>query len=162
MRVNFFGKSNKVVIFFKCEQVFYNFEETQKSIKEVVGDVHCLGKYCFDTSCNFLENHVSTPKSFYSCAKYGAWSLFHQVPYTTQELLKTRKMEETWFFAKKKRSRDHGRRKRPLCRKRISVNHNQPHWIFGLNSVALNEKDLVQKMTLRSQELSFDALNLLF
>ena len=59
--------------FLSFGQGAYNFEEIPKSVQDVIGDVYCPGKYCFNREqCEFLGGYVTTPRSIYSCGKYGA------------------------------------------------------------------------------------------
>ena len=51
----------------------YIFEESPKSIQDVIGDVYCPGKYCFKTEkCESLGGYVTTPRSIYGCGKCRA------------------------------------------------------------------------------------------
>ena len=38
----------KKKLFLSLGQGVYNFEETPKSIQDIIGDVYCPGKYCFN------------------------------------------------------------------------------------------------------------------
>ena len=41
-----------------CQGVYF-FEESPKSIQDVIGDVHCPGKYCFNREkCESLDGYV--------------------------------------------------------------------------------------------------------
>ena len=80
-------------------QVVYIFEETPKSVQDVVGDVYCPGKYCFNREkCESLDGYVTTPRSIYGCGKCGAWLFVHKVPFLLQEHVKTTKRDKTRFF----------------------------------------------------------------
>ena len=49
------------------------FEESPKSIQEVIGDVYCPGEFCLHREkCESLGGYVTTPTSIYSCGKCGA------------------------------------------------------------------------------------------
>ena len=81
----------------------YIFEESAKTIRGVIGDVYCPGKYCFNREkCESIGGYVTTPRSIYGCGKSGAWLFLHKVPFTLQEHVKTTKTDRTRFlFAKK-------------------------------------------------------------
>ena len=54
-------------------QGVYIFEETPNSIQDVIGDVYCPGKYCFNReNCESLDGYVITPRSIYACGKWWA------------------------------------------------------------------------------------------
>ena len=79
------------------------FEESPKSIQDVIGDGYCPGKYCFSREkCESLGGFVRTPRSIYGCAKGGAWLFVHKVPFRLQEHVKTTKTDKTRFFFAKK------------------------------------------------------------
>ena len=81
----------------------YIFEESSKSIQDVIGDVNCPGKYCLNReNCESIGGYVTTPKSIYGCGKCGACVFVHKVPFTLQELVKTTKSDKTRFFFAKK------------------------------------------------------------
>ena len=81
----------------------YIFEERAKSIQEVIGDVYCPGKYCFNREkCESIGGYVTTPRSIYGCGKCGAWLFVHNIPFKLQEHVKTTKTDKTRFFFAKK------------------------------------------------------------
>ena len=46
-----------------CQGV-YLFEENRKSVQDVIGDVGCPGKYCFNRDkCESIRGYVTTPRS---------------------------------------------------------------------------------------------------
>ena len=60
--------------FLSLGQGVYIFEEGLKSVQEAIGDVYCPGKFCLNTEkCKSIGGYVTTPRSIYSCGKYGAW-----------------------------------------------------------------------------------------
>ena len=68
--------------FLSFGQVVYIFEESPKSIQDVIGGVYCPGKYCFNREkCESLEGYVTNSRSIYACGMCGAWlfvqSSFH-------------------------------------------------------------------------------------
>ena len=80
-------------------QGVYIFEESPKSIQDVIGDVYCPGKYCSTREkWEYLSGYVETPRSIYGCGKCGAWLFVHKVPFMLQEHLKTTKTDKTRFF----------------------------------------------------------------
>ena len=51
----------------------YIFEESPKSIQDVIGDVFCPGKYCLiREKCKSIGGYVTIPRSIYGCDN---WSL---------------------------------------------------------------------------------------
>ena len=90
--------------FLSSGQGVYIFEESPKSIQEVILDVYCPGKYCFNKEkCESLDGYLTTPRSFYGCGKSEAWFFFHRVPFMLQEHVKTTRADKTRFFFAKKR-----------------------------------------------------------
>ena len=88
--------------FFSLGQGFYIFERP-KSIQEVIGEVYCPGKYCFNREkCESISGYVTTSRSIYGCGKCGAWLFVHKVPFNLQEHVKTTKTDKTRFFFAKK------------------------------------------------------------
>ena len=84
-------------------QGVYIFEESPKSIQDVIGDVYCPGEYCLNREkCKSIGGYVTTPRSIYGCDKCGAWLVVHTVPFTLQEHAKTTQTDKTrYFFVKK-------------------------------------------------------------
>ena len=81
----------------------YIFEESAKTIQDVIGDVYCPGKYCLNREkCESIGGCVTTPRSNYGCGKCVAWLLVHKVPFTFQEHVKTTKTDKTRFLLAKK------------------------------------------------------------
>ena len=94
--------SNKF-LFLSFGQRVYVFEETPKTIQDVIGDVYCPGKFCSNREkCESLVGYVTTPRSIYGCGKCGAWLFDHKVPFTLKEHVKTKKTDKTRFFSLKK------------------------------------------------------------
>ena len=51
----------------------YTFEESPKSIQDVIGDVYCPGEYCFNReNCKALDGYVKNPRSIYGFGNCGA------------------------------------------------------------------------------------------
>ena len=74
------------------------FEESVKTIQDVIGDVYCPGKYCLNIEkCKSIGGYVTTPRSIYGCGKCGAWLFLHKNPFTLQEHVKTTKTDKTRF-----------------------------------------------------------------
>ena len=48
----------------------YIFEESAKTIQDVIGDVYCPAKYCLKgEKCESIGGYVTTPRSIYGCGK---------------------------------------------------------------------------------------------
>ena len=89
--------------FLSLGQGVYIFEENPKSVQDVIGDIYCPGKYCPSREkCESLGGYVTTPRSIYGCGKCGAWLFVHNVPFMSQEHVKTTKTDKTRFFCQKK------------------------------------------------------------
>ena len=85
--------------FLSIGQGVYTFEETQKSIQDIIGNVYCPGKYCSNREkCESLDSYVTTPRSIYDCRNCAAWLFVHKVPFMLQEHVKTTKTDKTRFF----------------------------------------------------------------
>ena len=90
--------------FLSLGQLVYIFEESAKSVQDVIGDVFCPGKYCSNREkCESLGGYVTTPRSIHACGKCGAWLFVHKVPFMLQEHVKTTKTDKTRFFFARKR-----------------------------------------------------------
>ena len=96
---NFSFEDQTNSFFLSPGQGVYIFEETPKSIQDVVGDAYCPGKYCSNREkCESLDGYVTTPRSIYGCGKCGAWLFVHKVPFMLQEHVKTTKTDKTRCF----------------------------------------------------------------
>ena len=85
-------------------QGVYIFEESPKSVRDVIGDVYCPGKYCSNgEKCESVGGYVTNPRPIYACGKCGAWLFVHKVPFMLQEHVKTTKPDKTRFFFARKR-----------------------------------------------------------
>ena len=70
-----------------------------RSIQDLIRDVYCPGKYCFNREdCESLDGYVTTPRSIYGCGKCGAWLFVHKDLFMLQEDVKTTKTDKTRFF----------------------------------------------------------------
>ena len=79
------------------------FEESVKTIQDVIGDVYCPGKYCLNREkCESIGGYVTTSRSIYGCGKCGTWLFAQKVPFTLQEHVKTTKTDKRRFFFAKK------------------------------------------------------------
>ena len=106
------------------------FEESPKSIEDVIGDVYCPGKFCSNREkCESLGSYVTTPRSIYGCGKCGAWLFVHKVPFMLQEHVKTTQTDKTRFFFARKRWFWH-----PINNCYLMCHFNQPN-IEGKNWV---------------------------
>ena len=97
---------SKEFLFLSLGAVVYNFEESSKSIQDVIGDVYCPGEYCLNKEkCKSIGGYVATPRSDYGCDNCAAWLFVHKDPFTLQEHVKTAQKDKTcFFFAKKRRT----------------------------------------------------------
>ena len=90
--------------FLSLGQGVYIFEESPKSVQDVIGDFYCPGKYCSNREkCESLGGYVTTPRSIYACGKCGAWLIVDKFPFVLQEHVKTTKTNKTRFFFARKR-----------------------------------------------------------
>ena len=68
--------------FLSLSQGVYIFEESPKSVEDVIGDVYCAGKYCLNIEkCESIGGYVTTPRSIYGCGKCEAWLFVHKIPF---------------------------------------------------------------------------------
>ena len=82
----------------------YIFEESPKSVQDVIGDVYCPGRYCSNREkCESLGGYGTTPRSIYAGGKCVAWFFVHKVPFMLQEHVTTTKTDKTRFFLAGKR-----------------------------------------------------------
>ena len=96
----------QVLFFLKIIQFPFSFHlakgrfgENPESVQDVIGDVYCPDKYCFNREkCESPGGYITTPKSIYGSGKCGAWLVIHKVPFILQEQLKTTKTHKTRFF----------------------------------------------------------------
>ena len=80
------------------------FDESPKSIQDVIGDVYCPGKKRSNRQkSESLGGYVTTPRSIYGCGKCKAWLFAHEVLFMLQGHLDTTETEKTRFFFAKKR-----------------------------------------------------------
>ena len=85
--------------FLSLGQGVYIFEESPKSVQDVIGDVYCPGQNCSNReNCESLGGYATTPRSIYACGKCGAWLLVHKFLFILQEHVKTTKTEQKTFF----------------------------------------------------------------
>ena len=91
-------------LFLSLGQGVYIFEESPKSVRDIIGGVSFPSKYCSNREkCESLGGYVTTPRSIYACGKCGAWLFVHKVPIMLQEHVKTTKTDKTGFFSARKR-----------------------------------------------------------
>ena len=92
-------KNKQIPFFLSLGQGVYVFEESPKSIQEVIGDVYCPGKYCFNREkCESIGGYVTTPRSIYGCGKCGAWLFLHEVPFPFTGARKDDKNRQNTLF----------------------------------------------------------------
>ena len=95
-RTNFF--------FLSLGQGVYIYDESPKSVQDVVADVYCPGKYCSNRQkWESIGGCVTPPRSIFGCGNCGAWLFVHKVPFMLQEHVKTTKTDKTRFFCAIKR-----------------------------------------------------------
>ena len=82
-------------------QGVYIFEESPKSIQDVIGDVCCPVEYCLIREKSF-GSYVTTPRSIYGCGKCGGWLFVHKVPFVIKEHVNMTQTDKTRFFFVKK------------------------------------------------------------
>ena len=89
--------------FLSFGQRVYIFEESPKSIQDVMADVCCPGKYCSNREkWDSLGGYATTPRSIYGCGNGGAWLFVHKVPFMLQEHVMTTQKDKTrYLFGKK-------------------------------------------------------------
>ena len=69
--IPFEGQTNS--FFLSFGQGVYVFEDSPKSIQDVIEDVYCPGKSCSNREkCESLGGNVTTPRSLCGCANCGA------------------------------------------------------------------------------------------
>ena len=89
--------------FLSLGQGVHIFEESPKSIQDVIGDVYCPGKYCSNREkCKSLGGYVTTLRSTDGCGMCGAWLFVHKVPFKLQEKVKRTITQKTHFLSPKK------------------------------------------------------------
>ena len=92
--------------FLSFGQGVYIFEESPKSIQDVVGDVCCPGNYSFNREkCEPLNGYITAPRPITVFGKCGAWLFVHKGLFILQEHVKTTTTDKTrFFFARKGRT----------------------------------------------------------
>ena len=101
---NFSFEDQTKSFFQSLGQGVYIFEESPKSVQDVMGDVYCPCNYYSNREkCESLGGYVTTPRSIYACRMSGAWLFVHKVPLMLQEHVKTTKTDKTRFFFAEKR-----------------------------------------------------------
>ena len=58
--------------FLMCIQRIYIFEETQKSIGDIIGDVYCPGRYCSILKCVYVHTCEEDSDNCYECVQCRA------------------------------------------------------------------------------------------
>ena len=88
--------------FLSFGQVVYIFEESPKSIQDVIVDVLCPHKYSSNREkCDSPGAYVTIPRSFHGFGKLGALLFVQKVPFMLQEHVKTTRTDKTRFFFNK-------------------------------------------------------------
>ena len=81
----------------------YIFEESPISIQDVIGDVFCPRKYCFNREeCEYFDGHVKTPRSVCACGRCGTRLFVQKGPFTLQAQVMSTKNRQNIFFVKRR------------------------------------------------------------
>ena len=101
---NFLFEDQRNSFFLSLAQVVYIFEESPKSVHDVIGDVYCPGKYCSNREkCESLCGYVTTPRPIYACGKCRAWLFCSQSSfYVTGAGKDDKNRQKTFFLCLKK------------------------------------------------------------
>ena len=92
--------------FLSFGQGVHTFEKRSISIQDVIGDVYCRGKYCFNREkTESLDGYVITPISIFGSGICGAWLFVHKVPSMLPEHVKMKKQTKHAFLLKKRWTR---------------------------------------------------------
>ena len=79
---NFHFEDQTNSFFLSMGQGVYIFEESPKSIQDVIRDVYCPGKYFSNREeCESIGGYVTTPSYIFGCGKCGAWLFVHKFPF---------------------------------------------------------------------------------
>ena len=85
-------------------QGVYIFEESPKTVPDVIGYVYCPGKFCPNKGkCEPIGGYNTTPRSICGCGKCGAWLFINKIPPMLQEKVKTTKTDKKRFFFARRR-----------------------------------------------------------
>ena len=96
-------EDQKSSLFLSFGQGVYIFDGSPKSIQDIIGNVFCPGKLCFNRKKSVsLGGYVTIPRSIYGCGKCGAWLFVHKVPFVLQEHVRTTQIDKTRFSCAKK------------------------------------------------------------
>ena len=77
----------------------YIFEESPKSVEDVIGDVYCPGKFCSNREkCEAFGGYVTTPRSIYAYRNCGAWLFVHKVLFYVTGARRHDKNRQNTFF----------------------------------------------------------------
>ena len=86
-------------IFLSLGQGVYIFDESPKSVQDVIGDVYCPGKYCSNRKkCDYIGGYVTTPRHIYGCGKCGAWLFVQSSFYVTRACKDDTNRQNTLFL----------------------------------------------------------------
>ena len=68
-------------LFWSLGQGVYIFEQSPKSVQDVIGDVFCPGQYCSNREkCESSDGYGTSPRSIHGCGKCGTWLIVYKVP----------------------------------------------------------------------------------
>ena len=97
-------KEQRNSFFLSLGQGVYIFEESPKSVEDVIGDFYCPGKYCSNRGkCESIGGYVTTPRSIHGCGMCGAWLFVHKVFFMLQMHVKRTKTDKTRFLFSRER-----------------------------------------------------------
>ena len=148
---NFAFEDQTNSFFLSLGQGVYIFEESPKSVQDVIGDVFCPRKYCSNREkCESLGGYVTTPSSTYACRKCGAWLFVHKVPFMLQEQVKTTKTDKTRSCLARKRRTWFPTNNYYLMAHFDQPNKERKNCVWTTNYERLSEKCIVQHVEPRS------------
>ena len=85
--------------FFSLGQGVYIFEESPKSVEDVIGDVYCPGKYCSNREkCESIGGYVTTPRSILWLWKMWSLVVCSQSSFYVTRARKDDKNRQNMFF----------------------------------------------------------------
>ena len=91
-------------LFLSFGQRVHIFDESAKSIQDVIGDMYCPGKYCSNREKReSLGGYVTNPISIYGCGKCGTWLFVHKIAFMLQEYVQTTQTDKRRLVLAKKR-----------------------------------------------------------
>ena len=137
--------------FLSLGEEVYTFEESSKSVQDVIRDVYCPGKYCSNREkCESIGGYVRTLRSISGCGKCGAWLFVHKVPFLSKEHVKTTQTDKTRFFFAKKRWTWYPTNNYYLMSRFNQPNINRNNCVWTTKYNRLSERCIVQHVKMKS------------